>query len=106
AIANGSFEEPAVTDGSENVNNMPGWVGAGTFWHVANPRDDRFFGTSAESVLPNPIDGLNIGGINVGTTIYQDLTATVQPGVTYTLSMLVGRRLGSPFGNPTVSLMA
>jgi hypothetical protein len=106
AIANASFEEPALPDGSENVNNMPGWVGAGPFWHVANPRDDRFLGTSAGSALPNPIDGLNIGGVNTGTTIYQDLTATVQPGVTYTLNMLVGRRIGVPFGSPTVSLMA
>jgi len=105
AIANSSFEEPALGDGSFNANNMPGWVGAGTF-PVANPRDDWFFGTSAGSSLPNPIDGLNIGGINTGGSIHQDLTATVQPGVTYTLNMLVGHRLGVPFGNLTISMIA
>ncbi len=105
AIANSSFEEPTLADGVYNVNSMPGWVGTGTF-HVANPRDDWFLGTSAESALPNPIRGSNIGGLNVGATVYQDLTATVQPGETYMLSMLVGHRSGSPFGTFTVSLMA
>ncbi len=106
AIANHSFEEPAVADGQYNVNNMPGWVGGGSWYHVANPRDDWFAGTSAGSGAPSPIDGLNIGGINTGTTIYQDLAVVVQPGASYTLTLLTGHRIGVPFGSPTVSLIA
>src|SRR5262245_34610233 len=57
-IANHSFEDPSVPDGEYTINEMPGWIGSGTFFHVANPRDDWFFGTSEESGLPHPIDGL------------------------------------------------
>ena len=78
AIINSSFEEPLFGDGAFNENNMPGWVGVGIF-PVANPRDDWFPGATEGSILPNPMDGLNAGGLNTGATIYQDLTATVQP---------------------------
>lgn len=103
-IANHSFEEPAQADGHYNVNNTPGWIGAGTF-HVANPGNDWFANTTAGSAV-NPIDGVNIAGINVGGRMYQDLTAVLRPGVTYTLSMLVGQRISVPFGNPKISLIA
>ena len=104
-IVNFSFEAPTLADGAFNANNMPGWIGVGTF-PVANPRDIWFYGTSAGSALPNPIDGLNIGGINTGGAIHQDLAATVRPGANYKLSMLVGRRLGVPFGEPEGSVIA
>lgn len=106
AIANHSFEEPELGDSAYTVNDTPGWVGLGTWWHVANPNNGWFPGTSFGDEAANPIDGSNIGGINTGATIAQDLTATLQPGLTYTLKMLVGQRIGVPFGTPTVSLMA
>lgn len=105
AIVNSSFEEPVLPDGQFNFNNTPGWVGEGPQFHVANPQNDWFPGTSSDST-ENPIDGSNIGGINVGTTLYQDLTNVVKTGVTYKLTMLVGQRNGAPFGTPTVSLLA
>ena len=106
AIANHSFEEPVLADGTFNLNDTPGWVGSGIRWHVANPNNGWFAGTSSGDPATNPIDGSNIGGINTGATIAQDLTATLQPGLTYTLNMLVGQRIGVPFGTPKVSLMA
>lgn len=106
AIANHSFEEPVLADGTFNLNDTPGWVGSGIRWHVANPNNGWFPGTSSGDAAPNPIDGSNIGGINTGATIAQDLTAILQPGLTYTLNMLVGQRIGVPFGTPKVSLMA
>ncbi|MBK8001461.1 MAG: hypothetical protein IPK15_22860, partial [Verrucomicrobia bacterium] len=106
AIANHSFENPVVGDGSYTINNMPGWTGSGTWWHVANPGNDWFSGTSAGSAGPNPIDGANAAGLNTGAAIYQELVDTVNAGVGYKLTMLVGHRRGVPFGRPTVSLMA
>lgn len=105
-IANQSFEQPLLADGDNTIDDAPGWVGVGPRYHVANPRDDWFFGTTEGSAPINPIDGMNIGGINVGTTLYQDLTTAVQPGVAYTLRMLVGHRIGVPFGSLDVALLA
>lgn len=104
-IVNSSFEQPVLGDGQYVERNMPGWVGSGIF-PVTNPQDAWFIGTSASSGQPNPIDGENVGGINVGGAIYQDLAATLQPGATYVLSLLVGHRAGVPFGQPEVSLLA
>ncbi len=106
AIANHSFEEPAIADGQYIVNNMPGWVGSGSWYPVANPRSDWFVGTTGGTGIPSPINGLNVGGLNTGAKIYQDLAAVVRPGMRYTLSLLVGHRIGVPFGTLTVSLMA
>ncbi len=105
-IANHSFENPVQQENSYTVNVMPGWTGSGTFWHVANPGDSWFPGTSAGSGLPNPIDGFNIAGINTGASIRQDLAAVVEQNAAYSLTMLTGHRLGSPFGSPTVRLLA
>ena len=104
-IANASFELPVLVDGQEYQGSVPGWIGTGIF-PLSNPADNWFPGTSTGSLNPNPIDGTNIGGINVGATIHQDLSAALEPGTAYTLRMLVGRRLGVPFGVPLVSLMA
>lgn len=103
-IANHSFENPRFADGEYSVNAVPGWVGGGTWFHVANSPEYWFAGTSPASASPGPIDGLNIAGINTGAWMYQDLAAVVQPGGTYTLTMLTGHRSGVPFGTPTVSL--
>ena len=106
SIANASFEEPVVSDGQTAVNIMPGWVGGGTYYSVANPADSWFVRTSQGSALPNPISGLNIGGLNIGASIYQELSEVLQPDQTYTLSFIAGRRAGIPFGTPRVSLFA
>lgn len=105
-IANHSFENPVQQDNAYTVNVMPGWTGAGTYWHVANPGDSWFPGTSAGSGLPNPIDGINIAGINTGASIHQVLASVVQPSSVYSLTLLTGHRIGSPFGSPTVRLLA
>ena len=86
-IANHSFENPQFADGEYSVNAVPGWVGGGTWFHVANSPEYWFAGTSPTSPSPGPIDGLNIAGINTGAWMYQDLAAVVQPGGTYTLTM-------------------
>lgn len=105
-VANHSFESPVLTDGQYNVNNTPGWAGTGTFYHVANPTDAWFTGTSQNSAGPNPIDGTNIAGINNDTRLYQDLSATFLPEHTYTLTVLMGTRIGVPFGVPKVRLIS
>lgn len=105
-INNHSFENPILPDGQYTINQMPGWIGLDSWFHVANPANDWFAGTSAGSSLPNPIDGFNIAGINTGTRIYQDLAAVLEGDATYTLTMLTGHRIGVPFGSPTVSLIA
>jgi len=106
SIANASFEEPVTGDGDTAVNNMPGWIGGGTYYSVANPDDSWFVGTSQGSPFPNPINGANIGGLNIGASIYQDLSEVLQPDQSYTLSFIAGRRAGIPFGTPRVSLFA
>ena len=65
-IANHSFENPRFADGEYSVNAVPGWVGGGTWFHVANSPEYWFAGTSPTSPSPGPIDGLNIAGINTG----------------------------------------
>lgn len=105
-IGNHSFEEPLLgADGAFTQGFIPAWTGSGTF-HVYNPQDSQFSGTSDGSSLPSPIDGMNATAINDGAMIYQDLNAVVQPNHIYTLTFLVGRRIATTFGNSSVRLLA
>jgi len=105
-VVNHSFENPVLEDGQETVNNIPGWTGMGTFFHVRNPTDDWFPGTSQNSSGPSRIDGFNIAGINNDTRLYQDVAAVFLPEHTYTLTVLMGTRNSVPFGIPKVRLIS
>ncbi len=105
-ITNHSFENPVLADGASIVGTVPGWTGVGTF-QVVNPVDSYFSGTTGTSPSPSPIDGLNALGVNDGgKLIYQDPGVVVQPNVIYTLTLLIGHRIGSPFGNGSMSFWA
>jgi hypothetical protein len=105
-IANHSFEDVIVPDGYYTVNTVAGWVGEGSWYHVANPTDAQFTGTTDGSAGVNPIDGRNVAAINnYGHLIYQPLTATVLANTTYTLRVLFGHRNGVP-EDSSVNLLA
>jgi hypothetical protein len=88
------------------VNTVAGWVGEGSWYHVANPTDSQFAGTTDGSLGGNPIDGRNVAAVNnYGHLIYQPLTATVLPNTTYTLRVLFGHRNGVP-EDSSVNLLA
>jgi hypothetical protein len=106
SIANHSFEDIVVPDGHYTVNTVPGWLGEGSWHHVANPTDAQFAGTTDGRPGPNPIDGRNVAAVNnFGHLLYQSLTATVQPNTTYTLRVLFGHRNGVP-EDSSVNLIA
>jgi len=106
-IENHSFEDPVLADGTYTVNDIPGWNGAGSFFHAINPSDQHFTGTSEGSSAPSPIDGFNAAAVNnLARIFYQNLIETVQPNTTYNLTLLAGHRIGVPFGNASVNLMA
>lgn len=110
AIVNHSFEDVVVPDGYYTVNTIPGWLGEGSWHHIANPVDWVFANTTdlLGGVNPlSPIDGFNAAAVNnYGHILYQALTETVQPGWTYTLTVLVGHRLGVPLDDVSVNLIA
>lgn len=105
AIENHSFEDVAVPDGYYTVNTIPGWKGEGSWHIIANPTDAIFTGTTDGGSGPNPIDGKNTAAVNnYGHILYQTLTVQIQPNFTYTLSALVGHRIGVPIDDVSVNL--
>jgi hypothetical protein len=106
-IANHSFEDVAVPDGYYTVNTIPGWLGEGSWHHIANPIDGIFSGTTDGGGGASPIDGYNAAAVNnYGHILYQNLTETIQPDWTYTLTLLVGHRIGVPLDDVSVNLVA
>lgn len=107
SIINYSFEDITVPDGYYTVNNVSGWLGEASWYHIVNPTDAQFYNTTDGGSGPSPLDGHNAAAVNnYGHLLYQNLTATVQPNYTYTLTALVGHRLGVPFDNGSVNLIA
>lgn len=105
-IANHSFEEVVIPDSYYTVNLIPGWRGEASWYHIANPTDSQFAGTS-DTHSTSPIDGHNAAAVNTyGHILYQTLNLTVQPGYTYTLSALVGHRNNVPFDDGSINLIA
>jgi HpiC1 cyclase len=106
SITNQSFETPPLGDGSYTAGNVPGWTGVGTFG-MANPANNYFLGTSDSGGGTNPLHGINAAWVNVGgKLIYQNPGLTVEPGVIYRLTLLVGRRIGVPLGYGAYSFWA
>lgn len=106
SIANHSFEDVVVPDGYYTVNTIPGWVGEGSWYHIANPTDAIFSGTTGSGGGANPIDGENAAAVNnYGHILYQSLTETIQAGWSYTLTVLVGHRFGVPIDDVSVNLL-
>lgn len=77
-IANPSFENPSLSPDDWTVS-IPGWSfspdGAGGVWHPTS------------SALTNgATDGANVLWV-AGGFVFQDTAATIQPGVSFTLSV-------------------
>ncbi len=103
-ITNQSFENLVLADGVF-VGSVPGWIQQGTTI-TSNP-NNSFFSNTTDGSPNSPIDGLNAAAVNVGgKLVYQDTNWLIQPDVVYTLTFLAGYRIGSPFGNSSVSFWA
>jgi hypothetical protein len=96
-LANPSFENPAVNDGSYETASLPGWSsssGANAAYALINPGAPGS-GQPWPSTSPAGVDGSNfaqiyIYGPNGGGTIYQDTGIKYQAGMTYTLTAAFG----------------
>lgn len=107
-IANHSFENPMLADGALREGGpVVDWSGEGAFFGIANPANGFFSGTTDALPGQSPIDGFNAAYMNVGSKLmYLVPNVVVQPSTIYVLSLLAGHRIGSPFGNSSMSLWA
>jgi hypothetical protein len=103
-ITNQSFETPVLADGAGGaVLSVPGWSAEGVV-QIINPYNAYFSGTS-DGAVGSPVHGTNAVAINnvpSSKLTYQNTNWVIQPDVVYTLSFLAGRRIGIPFGSPTI----
>jgi hypothetical protein len=105
-IANHSFEDTIVPDGSYTVNTVPGWLGEGSWYHVANPTDAQFAGTTDSGPGGSLVEGRNVAAVNnFGHLLYQDLIVPLLPHHTYTLTVSMGHRNNVPVDS-SISLLA
>jgi hypothetical protein len=99
-IANAGFENPALANNAFTTTVAPGWTqGAGVgATGVHNPPAIHYLGEAPE--------GSNVAYTNFTRAIFQTLSATLQAGSTYTLTVLVGDRLDVGFAGYAVELLA
>lgn len=102
-ITNQSFENPVLPDGGV-ILSVPGWTGQGTI-QTYNPNNSFFSGTT-DGLPSSPLNGLNAAAINAEGKLSCQISNLVFPQVVYSLTFLAGHRIGSPFGNGSVSLWA
>ena len=101
ALANGSFETPALGDDGFVNNLVSGWERVGTtFAGTFNPNDARYSGATDQApdddtTIPH---GRNIAFVNGPGTLAQSLADTLLPGFTYQLTASAGQRddIGTP----------
>ncbi|MEM9599307.1 MAG: Ig-like domain-containing protein, partial [Acidobacteriota bacterium] len=111
AVANPSFELPALTDGTvRNATGIPDWTFVGTsqtYRGVFNPPVGSY-PTAGGQGTPPGADGaqvaflFNNGGPSQSVTAHQDLGETVQAGRDYTLRVAIGKfDPGQPYAPST-----
>lgn len=98
-IVNPSFEDDALADGA-STSDASGWS------ETSGGGDGVLDPVAAD--FPGGIpDGENVGYVNLpGNYLYQELDAVLAPGLEYTLTASVGRRVGQPFAGYQVQLLA
>jgi hypothetical protein len=94
-ISNAGFEDPALADGTNTTNTVPGWSGIGSSFGVFDP-DTSFFTSIPE--------GENVLFIENGE-VFQTLTSVLASGL-YELTVQVGDSLQDPDSPFTVQLRA
>jgi len=103
-IANASFEDPAVANGTGNWDEVPAWTkveGGG----LANPDTDSV--AFPDSIIwAEPLDGEQCAWLNPNSSLSKVLSETVQSGVTYTLNVDIGRGQWSAGAKYKVQLIA
>ncbi|SRR5581483_332506 len=105
-VQNAGFEDSTVFSqayGAQQWNSSaPGWtvIGASDSAGDYRPVEERY---STYSLFINPFEGLNVGYSNTGT-LSQVLAAQARMGVTYTMSVAVGRRGDLPGQSYTIGL--
>ena len=102
-ITNQSFENPGLPDGGV-VLSVPGWTGQGTI-QTYNP-NNSFFSGATDGSPGSPLNGFNAAAVNAEGKLSCQISNLVFPQVVYSLTFLAGYRIGSPFGNGSVSLWA
>ncbi|MCG8455780.1 MAG: LamG domain-containing protein [Holophagales bacterium] len=98
-IDNFSFEDDALPDGGV-TSTVTGWSS------TAGGGDGAFDATAAE--YPGGVPhGENVGYVNgPGNFLFQQLPAVLAPNTTYTLTVRVGRKMGSAFAGYRIQLLA
>jgi hypothetical protein len=98
-IVNPGFEDAALIDGVFNFS-IPGWTLTGTGAGSWNP--------TVASYPAGVPEGVHVAYSNheLSGVISQVLSATLTPGATYTLSVLVGHRADFDFNGYLVELLA
>lgn len=98
-VANFSFEDPVLADG---VSGAPtGWVVTDAGAAALNPTDADYAGATG-GALPSPALGNQCGAVQAVDFSYfkQTTGATIEEGVTYTLTVAVGDRSdATPYDN-------
>lgn len=98
-VANFSFEDPVLADGASGAPT--GWVVTDAGAAAVNPTDADYAGATG-GALPSPALGNQCGAVQSGNYSYfkQTTGATIEEGVTYTLTVAVGDRSdATPYDN-------
>src|SRR4051812_35044333 len=64
SIINHSFEDVVLPDGYYTVDNIPGWQGEASWYHIANPTDLQFQGATDGDSVQSTLEGRNAAAVN------------------------------------------
>lgn len=96
-IVNAGFEDSVLSDGGVDFS-PPGWISSG---------DSGAFDPHAVALTTGAPQGENVAfSSNSNSTLSQVLGTTAEANTLYTLTMLVGNRLDTPFGGYQTELWA